>query len=68
MAARVESLVNAHLPPEQRPGLLDQFQLWVRGLPAWALPVAGVGTGIVALSAIAGGVARGKRGKRRGRR
>lgn len=69
MAAQVQLIVNAHLPPEERPGIWEQLQLWLKGLPSWALPVAGAAAGGLVLFSTAGGMLarRGRRGKRRRR-
>lgn len=68
VTAQIESLVIANMPPDERPGVFDQFTLWLKGLPNWALPVAGVAAGALVLASTAGGVFARQRGKRRSRR
>lgn len=70
VANQIEALVLKNTPADQRPGLFDQFAIWVKGLPSWALPVAAASAGGLALVSTTGGLLarRGRRGKRRSRR
>lgn len=65
VTAQINALVLKNTPPDERPGLLEQFSIWVKTLPSWALPVAAASAGGLVLASTTGGLLARRSSKRR---